>query len=202
MVDETLKPALRMALRLHEIGDASPCQLCFAGKGKSGASFGFMQGDMAAGQPVVQQTFRDALAAGGFAQDTIGDFARQLSMPLLACPLSTADRDRVNAALMAASALVEAMDENILGKVYADLDTCTARAAAANRSIAPKALIYMALWINMTGPPSKLLAWLAGGDPGLRRPVPPPGNVVDGPGWKPISAPPTTSSRTARTWRT
>lgn len=32
MVDETLKPALRLALRRHEIG---------------GASFGFMQGDIA-----------------------------------------------------------------------------------------------------------------------------------------------------------
>jgi hypothetical protein len=51
MVDEMLKPALRVALRLHEIGDLSPYQLGFAGKGKSGASFGFMQADLAAGQP-------------------------------------------------------------------------------------------------------------------------------------------------------
>ena len=54
MVDETLKPELRLALRLHEIGDASPYALSFAGKGNSGASFGFMQGDMNGGQPEVR----------------------------------------------------------------------------------------------------------------------------------------------------
>ena len=181
MVDETLKPALRMALRLNEIGDASPYRLSFAGKGKSGASFGFMQGDMEAGQPEVQQTFHDALAAAGMDDATIAGFAAQLSVPLINCPLDNADRDQVNAALLASSALVDAMDEQILGGVYNGLDACTARAGAAGRSIAAKGLIYMALWINMTGPPSTLLVWLGGGTPAMRRPVPPAGAVVDGP---------------------
>ena len=181
MPDETLKPALRMALRLHEIGDASPYQLSFAGKGKSGASFGFMQGDMEAGQPEVRPTFHDALAAAGIDEPTIAGFAAQLSVPLITCPLATADRDTVNAALLAGSALVDAMDEQILGKVYDSLDTCTARATAAGRGIAAKGLIYMALWINMTGPPSTLLVWLGGGVPAMRKPVPPAGAVVDGP---------------------
>ncbi len=181
MVADVLKPALRMALRLHEIGDASPYQLCFAGKGKSGASFGFMQGDMAAGQPVVRQTFRAALATGGIAAATIAALARRLSVPLMACPLAPAERDEVNAALLAGRALVDAMDERIIGAVYAALDDCTARADAADRTIAPKALIYMALWINMTGPPTSLLVWLGGGAPVLRRPVPPAAATVDGP---------------------
>jgi hypothetical protein len=181
MVDETLKPALRLALRLHEIGDASPYQLSFAGKGNSGASFGFMQGDMEAGQPEVRQTFHDALAAAGMDDATIAGFAAQLSVHLVACPLANADRDAINAALLASSALVDAMDEQILGKVYTDLDDCTARAATQNRTIAPKALIYMALWVNMTGFPDMLLTWLGGGVPPLPRPVPPAGAVADGP---------------------
>ena len=64
--------------------------------------------------------------------------------------------------------------------MYDDLDACTTRAAAANRTIAPKALIYMALWINMTGYPSMLLSWLGGRTPALDRAVPPAGQVVDG----------------------
>jgi hypothetical protein len=177
MVDETLKPALR----LHEIGDASPYQLGFAGKGKSGASFGFMQGDLAARQPEVQRAFHDALESAGFAEATIEDFAGQLSVPLIACPIAPAERDEINAALLAGRALVDTMDEEILGKVYASLDACTARAHTAGRSIAPKGLIYMAMWINMTGPPSTLLTWIGGGVPALRRPVPPLDAVVDGP---------------------
>src|SRR5271156_2644589 len=128
MVDETLKPALRTALRLNEIGDASPYQLSFAGKGKSGASFGFMQGDMVAGQPEVQQTFHNALEAAGIPAATIDDLAQQLSVPLVSCPLTQDERQEVNAALLASRALVDAMDEIILGKVYDSLDTCTARA--------------------------------------------------------------------------
>ena len=46
-----LKSALRFALRLHEIGDQSPYHLMFAAKGKSGASFGFMPGDLEEGRP-------------------------------------------------------------------------------------------------------------------------------------------------------
>jgi len=46
---DDLQAAIRFGLRLDEIGGGSPYKLCFAGKGKSGASFGFMQGDMAAG---------------------------------------------------------------------------------------------------------------------------------------------------------
>ncbi len=181
MPDETLKPALRTALRLHEIGDASPYQLFFAGKGKSGASFGFMQGDMAGGQSQVQQTFRDALSAAQIPRDAIESMAKRLSVPLIVNPLDPGETRQVNAALLASRALVDAMDEAILAGVYNSLDTCVAKASGAGRSIDPKGLIFMALWINMTGPPSKLLVWLAGGSPGLSRPVPSPGPIVNGP---------------------
>src|SRR4051812_22929089 len=43
---DELTAALKAAVRKNEIGDASPYQLSFARKDKSGASFGFMQGDL------------------------------------------------------------------------------------------------------------------------------------------------------------
>src|SRR5579862_2033187 len=122
MPDDAIKPALRAALRFHEIGNASPYQLCFAGKGNSGASFGFMQGDLAAGQPVVTDTFNTALSAAWMARATIDGFRERLSVHLVENPLTPAETSSINAALLAGSAKVDAMDENILGSVYNDLD--------------------------------------------------------------------------------
>jgi hypothetical protein len=178
MPEDKLKPALRLALRLHEIGSASPYRLFFAGKGKSGASFGFMQGDLAAGQQEVKDAFTKALAAAGLASVIAGLLAR-LSVHLVTNPLSPTETSQVNDALAASSALIDAMDEKILAKVYAALDLCVAAAASAQRTILPAPLIYMALWINMTGPPTKLLTWLKGGNPTLRTPVSSPDPVVD-----------------------
>ena len=180
MVAKTLKPALRLALRLHEIGDASPYQLFFAGKGKSGASFGFMQGDLAAGQPEVKQTFHDALAAAGVSASRIDSITKKLSVHVVTNPLSPADTKLANQALAASKKLVDDMDEEIAQKVYDSLDQCIKAATKSARTIEPKALIYMALWINMTGPPTSLIKWLSGGNPGFAKPVPKAGANVDG----------------------
>jgi hypothetical protein len=181
MPEANLKPAFRMALRLHEIGNQSPYQLFFAGKGNSGASFGFMQGDLAAGQAEVTRTFRAALKDAGFTAEEIKSLVARLSVHLIGNPLSAEETKRVNAALLAAAAEVDAMDETILQKVYGSVDVCIEIAASATpkRTIEPKALLYMALWINMSGPPTKLLDWLRGDDPNLVHPVPKPGKVVD-----------------------
>src|SRR5262249_21223632 len=141
---------------------------------------GFMQGDLAAGQPEVQQAFRKALAAAGMSAAAMSSLVNRLSVHLVANPLTAEETKSVDAALLAGRALVDAMDETILGGVYGYLDACTARATDAKRTIAPKALIYMALWINMTGRPTKLLVWLGGADPGLRTHVSPPSATVDG----------------------
>jgi hypothetical protein len=178
MPDEGLKPALRAALRMHEIGGASPYQLSFAGKGNSGASFGFMQGDLAAGQPEVTGTFSGILADAGMDQATIDGFMSRLAVHLLENPLTPQETARINAALLNSKDKVDAMDETILRSVYDGLDGCIAAAQQAGRSIAPEAQIYMALWINMTGPPSKLLIWLHGGDPHLNKPVPAAGPTI------------------------
>jgi hypothetical protein len=171
MVDETVKPALRAALRCNEIGDETPFQLDFAAKGDSGASFGFMQGDMAV-QPIARDTFRAAMTAAGIDPARIDHWVAQLSRHITRNPLSTSDTREINAALAAHSALVDAMDEKILTGVYGSLDECSAAARDGDCAIQPAALIYMALWINMSGKPTTLLKWLRGQDPGLGGSVP------------------------------
>src|SRR5262249_48916122 len=101
MPDDLLKPALRAALRVHEIGDASPYQLSFAGKGKSGASFGFMQGDLAAGQSEVKAAFSAILADAGMDPATVAGFLGRLSVHLVGNPLTPPETTRINAALLA-----------------------------------------------------------------------------------------------------
>ena len=177
MPNPNLIPALMRALRFHEIGNQSPYRLSFAKKGKSGASFGAMQGDLAAGQPKVTQTFHDILEADGFAAGTINALMRTLSGPLRDDPLSPDEEQRINAALNAHQDMVNAMDQGIAAGIFDNLDLCIGSAASANRTITPKAQLYIAMWINMTGAPDRLRNWLKGGPVG----VPPPGPVVDVP---------------------
>jgi hypothetical protein len=173
MPHESIKAALRAALRYHEIGEGSPYRLYFAGKGESGASFGFMQGDLNTGPPVVGRTFHNALAAGGIPLAKVASLEQQLSGHLRVNPLPAVDAGLVNEALQASRVLIDAMDEELLHEVLDHLDACIMDASAADCEIDARALLYIALWINMTGPPTKLLDWLGGGDPGLRTPVPP-----------------------------
>jgi hypothetical protein len=178
MPNETLKPALRAALRFHEIGSGSPYKLYFAAKGKSGGSFGFMQGDLAAKQPVVTKAFRDIMAAEGFPAEKVNAWVKALSVHVVGNPLTPADATAVNAALLKHSAMVDAMDENILAKVYTGLDKAIAAAASAHRTVSPEAALMIAMWINMSGPPTKILTWLSGNTPLLAAHVDPPGNPV------------------------
>lgn len=182
MPSDTVKPGLRTAMRLHEIGDKSPYQLFFAGKGKSGASFGFMQGDLAAGQAEVKATFRAVLADAGVPKGKATTLEAALSVHVISNPLSTADTKLVNAALASAQgrAKVDTMDEGILADIYRHLDKCLATAEAAGRVIEPKAQLYIAMWINMTGPPSTLLNWLAGKSVSMSKPIPKAGPTVTG----------------------
>ena len=175
-----LTRALRLALRTNEIGDDTPYRLYFAGKGNSGASFGFTQGDLAAGQAVVRDTFRNALAAANVAAGQITSFTNRLSVHLTQNPLGSAETSLVNGALASAKGrpLVDAMDEAIFETVCKELDKCVASAQRAGRIIDPEAQIYMLLWINMSGEPTELLDWLEGRPVNLANPVAPPGGTV------------------------
>jgi hypothetical protein len=171
MPEEKFKPALRAALRMHEIGNDTPYRLYFASKGKSGASFGFMQGDLAAGQKIVTSTFIDTLTSEGIAHSKIQSLLAKLSVHTIGNPLSPSDTKLVNAALDDRRAAVDAMDEAILSDVYESLDRCVSVASGSGRVITGKAMLYAALWINMSGPPTKLLKWLEGKDPHLAHPI-------------------------------
>jgi hypothetical protein len=171
MLDNSLLPAIRASLRMHEIGAKSPYRLAFAGKGKSGASFGFMQGDLAAGQQEVKATFVAVLTRAGADAARIEQLLAKLSGHLIGNPLSPADAAFVDGALDKARDLVDAMDDMILKAVIDDLDRCIADAQASGRKMTGRALLYAALWINMSGHPDRLRAWLSGKDPHLAQPV-------------------------------
>jgi hypothetical protein len=164
---------------MHEIGSGSPYKLYFAAKAKSGASFGAMQGDLAAGQKVATDTFKDVLTAAGADGAKIHGLLQRLSVHLISNPLSPQDTQFINNALAANSALVDAMDQDILQDVYSSLDLCIKAAGKSSRTMSDKALLYAALWINMSGRPTRLLDWLNGKDPHLARPVAPAARVVD-----------------------
>jgi hypothetical protein len=169
-MDDALHDAIAAAVRLHEIGDGDPYRLSFAGKGRSGASFGALQGDAGASS-LARDTLKAILAAAAIAPAEIDALMAVLAAPCSANPLSAAD-DRLVAAALAAPAghsLVDAMDRQILAGLCASVDECCATAQAAKRAVEPKATVYMALWINMSGPPTTLKFWLAGNDVWLDR---------------------------------
>jgi hypothetical protein len=179
---QDLRTAFRTALQQNEIGDDTPYKLSFAGKGQSGASFGFMQGDLAINQPEVKAAFRRALQASHISNDEISRIMGSLSVHVTGNPLSDADTRLVNNALDTAEGhkLVDAMDENIFEDVCSKLNKCIDIASASNKKITPKAQIYIVLWINMSGAPTKLLDWLSGKAVSLTKSVPAPGATVDG----------------------
>jgi hypothetical protein len=58
--------------------------------------------------------------------------------------------------------LVDAMDGTLLDIVLSELDSAIAAAASSGKTIEPRALLYIALWVNMTGAPTTLNKWLGG----------------------------------------
>lgn len=176
------KPVLCEALREHEIGNRSPYRLSFAGKGTSGASFGCLQGDLANGPAVVRRTLRGALEAAGLPRRKVEALMASLTRPAAHNPLDPADARLVDDALDAPEGrrLVDEMDDVLLGGLCRELDRCIAAAAASDRAITPEAQILIALWINMSGPPTTLLRWLGGREVMLAEALAPPGPVIDG----------------------
>ncbi len=177
MVDTSLLPAIKETIKQNEIGNQTPYQLSYALKGKSGASFGFMQGDTNV-QQRARDTLKNALSAAGASSAAINRIMAAVSQALPhGNPLSAADTRLANDALSSAAGrkLVDAMDMAILvDDVLAGVDACIAAAGTRKVTIDPLALLYIAPWINMTGPPSLLKTWLAGAPAlGLQAPTPP-----------------------------
>src|SRR5215472_714362 len=112
MVDQKLLPAIRETIRQNEIGDQSPYVLSYARLGKSGASFGFMQGDTNVSQ-LARDTLRRVLLAADTDPAIAARIVTVLSRPLPnGNPLSAPDTELVNSALAcdAGRAVVDSMD--------------------------------------------------------------------------------------------
>lgn len=176
MVDNRLLPAIRETIRQNEIGDATPYCLSFAEKDKSGASFGFMQGDTNV-SALARTTLSQVLTAATVPAAQAARILAALSRPLPnGNPLSANDTRTSNQALASpkGQTLVDAMDQQLLTGVLHGLDSCIAVAKARAMTLAPIANLYIAPWVNMSGPPTLLNSWI-GGAPifGLPPPVPP-----------------------------
>jgi hypothetical protein len=161
-LDAATKAFVKLAIQNNEIGLASPYVISFAGKGQSGGSFGAMQGDLAVGQKFVVDAFRGALETAGVSGDQIGGILGQLCVHCAKNPLTLAVTTKVNEALKESSAQVDKMDDSLLDEIYASLRACLEAAQSSGRAIDREALLYMGAWINMSGPPTTLLAWLKG----------------------------------------
>jgi hypothetical protein len=176
MVDTALVPAITVAIKTNEIGDASPYVLSYAELGASGASFGIFQGDTNVNH-TARATLLQALRANNADPDAITRIIAAVSQP---CPngnpLSPEDTLTANDALSCdgGKALVDAMDNTLLNIVLSELDSCIAAARVRTHTIDPQALLYIALWVNMTGAPDTLNKWLSGTqEVGLAPPVGP-----------------------------
>jgi hypothetical protein len=176
MVDTALLPAIREAIRENELGTVSPYCLSYARLGASGASFGIFQGDTNVNH-LARATLLKALQAAGGDEPTYDRIMARVSQP---CPngnpLTPDDTTLTDDALSSDDGrqLVDAMDSSLLDVVLGELDSCIAAAATRTLTLEPAALLYIALWVNMTGAPDTLNKWLAGTqEVGLAPPIGP-----------------------------
>ena len=164
MVATAMIPAIKSAIKHNEIGNKSPYELSFACYGSSGASFGIFQGDIGVNN-IARSTFLQILQQNNMAENIYTAIMKQLCRP---CPngnpLVPSAITQVNNCLTSPSgrAAIDAMDDKLLQVVLAEIDTCIATAAARKMLLDPIVILYIALWVNMTGAPTTLNKWLSG----------------------------------------
>lgn len=149
------------ALRANEIGaDGSPYALSFAGKGDSGASVGVLQTDLSTNPAALNAIWKVLLAAGQSAA-WASKVCAPLSKPQRCNPLNVEDLLMVNEALKSAYAR----------QVIDQLDALAMRALLGRMGIITNefkltiaAQCALACWVNMTGLPTRMLAWMRAGN--------------------------------------
>ncbi len=163
MPDPSMLPAIRAALRAHELGSGDPYALSFALLGTSGASFGIFQADTAS-DPRAAATLRAVLNGAGMAPARIDAVLALLTKRCPFDPLNREDEAAVDAALASPQgrALVDALDEETVTVVTGNLDLAIAAAQNVGNSVEADAQLAICLWCNMTGTPTLLLSWLRG----------------------------------------
>jgi hypothetical protein len=176
LIDQVFIPAIKKTIRQNEIGSGNPYRLSFARHGKSGASFGFMQGDTNM-NGMARATLKEVLAAAGIDPAAADQIMNALSRPLPnGDPLSPEQSSTVDHALSSAGGrpFVDNMDDELLGVVLSGVDSCVAAATSRGITLLPIIYLYIAPWINMSGPPTLLIAWLKGSSIyGVVPPAPP-----------------------------
>jgi hypothetical protein len=164
MVDISLLPAIRAALRDNEIGDQSPYVLSYARLGTSGGSFGVFQGDAHA-DPMAREALTQVLTAANVDPDTVARIVNAVSQPCPnGSPLSPADQQTADNALASPKGrvIVDAMDEKILQVILSELDSSIDAAESVDSQLDEGAQLCIALWVNMTGAPTTLNKWIKG----------------------------------------
>ena len=164
MVDSAYIPAIKTAVACNENAHPQPYILSFARLGKSGASFGMLQGDTHTNQ-LARDTLTAVLQTAEISSDDIEHIIASLSQALPhGNPLNGTQTALVNTALSSppGKTLVDQMDQTLLSRVLAWVDDAISAAATRELSFAPVALLYIAVWVNMTGMPSTLDNWLDG----------------------------------------
>jgi hypothetical protein len=156
--------AIKAAIAANELNGKDPYQLSFARQGSSGASFGVFQGDCA-NNALAKSVLGQVLRAAALDAVTIGRITTALETPTPdGNPLSVADSASVAAALTSnvGRALVDAMDDQLLQSVLTYTQQAVDTAATRGWPTAQIALLYIALWVNMTGAPNLLCKWIGG----------------------------------------
>jgi hypothetical protein len=164
MVDSSLLPAIRAALRENEIGNQSPYVLSYAELGRSGGSFGVFQGD-ACVDANARAALKQVLVAANVDSATVTRIVNAVSQPCPnGSPLSPGDQKTADDALDSPKgrSIVDAMDGKTLQVILGELDSSVAAAQSINRSLNPGSQVSIALWVNMTGAPTALNEWIKG----------------------------------------
>jgi hypothetical protein len=177
MTDSSMFPAIRAAVKANEIGAGNPYSLSFAGKAKSGASFGIFQNDTAA-NPQALATLQSILQKAGLPAGQVATIIKLVGKLCPKDPLDPDDEEAANDALSSADGkkAVDALDEKRFKVICGYLDDAV---DSAKNPIEGKAQLGICMWCNMTEAPTTMLTWLGGSavdEPGGK--VDPPGNPV------------------------
>lgn len=163
MISAPDQAAVRAAVVFNETSGNPdiPYRLSHAGKGNSGASFGVFQNDLHESQrarDAMQEILNTCVPPGTM----VGLIMTHLSMACGQTFLAPYEQVIVNQALQspAGRSTVDALDGLTFSLLLNDLESCVE--AARGMPMETEALCYAACWINMTGAPTSMLAWLGG----------------------------------------
>jgi hypothetical protein len=164
MVDPSLLPAIRAALRENEIGNQSPYELSYAELGRSGGSFGVFQGDTCV-DTNARAALKQVLVAANVDPNTVIRILAAVSQPCPhGSPLSPADQKAADDALDSPKGreIVDGMDGKIIQGILGELDSSIAAAKSVGKRLDPGAQLSIGLWVNMSGAPTALNEWIKG----------------------------------------